>query len=115
MFYFQNSWIIAATIVTRLTTELPDITGVKPMDAMLDSNDDNPGCEADIIRVSKALVPPPGRALFRKPLLAEVADVEVDLSLAGKVISLSIHWIYSGVKGTSSLCLFGTLLSLMAG
>ena len=115
MFYFQNSWIIAATIVTRLTTELPDITGVKPMDAMLDSNDDNPGCEAAIIRVSKALVPPPGRALFRKPLLAEVANVEVDLSLAGKVVSLSIHWVCSGVKGTSSLCLFGTLLSLMAG
>ena len=33
---------MAVTIVTRLVTELPDITGVKAMDAMLGSNDDNP-------------------------------------------------------------------------
>ena len=89
MFYFQNSWIIAATIVTRLTTELPDITGVKPMDAIFGRDDDNPGCEADIIRAPKALVPPPGTvswalAMFRKPPLAEVADVEVDLGVAGR-------------------------------
>ena len=51
----------------------------------------------------EALVPPPGtisRAppMFRKPPLAEVTDVDV----AREAMSLSIHWICSGVKGTSS-------------
>ena len=70
-------------------------------------NSNSPGCEAAIIRVPKALVPPSGivskaPATFCKPPLAEVADVDVNLGVAREAMSLLIRWICSSVKGTSS-------------
>lgn len=82
----------------------------------------SPGYEAAIIRVLKALVTPSGiisrvPATFHKPPLVEVhvANIDVDLGIAREAMSLSIHWICSGVKGTTSLPSFVSSLSLMMG